>query len=100
MKVFSWSTPPSQTNTRPVLRRIAKENANVFSQTAFINLPLLKIKIQDGETDVANQLAKRMCLAVSQENWTAIQIHLLSLEDPRFKTWLDHLPPAILKCKN
>lgn len=87
-------------NTRPVLRRIAKENANVFSQTAFINLPLLKIKIQDGETDVANQLAKRMCLAVSQENWTAIQIHLLSLEDPRFKTWLDHLPPAILKCKN
>ena len=87
-------------NTRPVLRRIAKENANVFSQTSFINVPLLKIKIQDGETDVANQLAKRMCLTVPQENWTSIQIHLSSLQDPRFQAWLEQLPPSILKCKN
>jgi hypothetical protein len=90
---------PVNDNTRPLLRSIAKENANVFSQTVFINLPLLKIKIQDGETEVANQLGKRICLNVSHENWTAVQIHLRTLQDPRFITWLEQLPPDTLKCK-
>lgn len=90
---------PVTDDTRPVLRSIAKENANVYSQTVFINLPLLKIKIQDGETEVANQLGKRICLNVSDENWTAVQIHLRSLQDPRFNTWLEQLPPDTLKCK-
>jgi hypothetical protein len=82
-----------------MLRRIVKENANVFSQTIFINLPLLQVKIQDGETELANQLGKRICLNVSEENWKAIQIHLRFLQDPRFNTWLDQLPPDTLKCK-
>ena len=96
--IFMVNTPVTD-DTRPVLRSIAKENANVFSQTIFINLPLLKVKIQDGETEVANQLGKRICLNVSDENWTAVQIHLRSLQDPRFNTWLDQLPPDTLNCK-
>ena len=90
---------PVNDNTRPVLRNIAKENANVYSQTIFINLPLLKIKIQDGETEVANQLGKRMCLNLSDEKWKEVQIHLRSLQDPRFNTWLEQLPPDTLKCR-
>jgi O-antigen ligase len=90
---------PVNDNTRPVLRSIAKENANVYSQTIFINLPLLKIKIQDGETEVANQLGKRMCLNLSDEKWKEVQIHLRSLQDPRFNTWLEQLPPDTLKCR-
>ena len=96
--IFMINTPVND-NTRPVLRSIAKENANVFSQTIFINLPLLKIKIQDGETEVANQLGKRMCLNLSDEKWKEVQIHLRSLQDPRFNTWLEQLPPDTLKCK-
>ena len=96
--IFMVNTPVTD-DTRPVLRSIAKENANVFSQTIFINLPLLKVKIQDGDTAVANQLGKRICLNVSDENWTAVQIHLRSLQDPRFNTWLDQLPPDTLNCK-
>ena len=87
-------------NTREALRPIAKENANVFSQTMFINLPLLKIKIQDGETAVANQLGKRIYLNVTEENWKAIQIHLRSSPEPRYQAWLDQLPPDALKCRN
>ena len=96
--IFMINTPVND-NTRPVLRSIAKENANVFSQTIFINLPLLKVKIQDGETEVANQLGKRICLIVSDEKWNEVQIHLRSLQDPRFNTWLEQLPPNTLKCR-
>ena len=96
--IFMINTPVND-NTRPVLRSIAKENANVYSQTIFINLPLLKIKIQDGETEVANQLGKRMCLNLSDEKWNEVQIHLRSLQDPRFNTWLEQLPPNTLKCR-
>ena len=96
--IFMINTPVND-NTRPVLRSIAKENANVYSQTSFINLPLLKIKIQDGKTEVANQLGKRMCLNLSDEKWKEVQIHLRSLQDPRFNTWLEQLPPDTLKCR-
>jgi O-antigen ligase len=96
--IFMINTPVND-NTRPVLRSIAKENANVYSQTIFINLPLLKIKIQDGETEVANQLGKRMCLNLSDEKWKEVQIHLRSLQDPRFNMWLEQLPPDTLKCR-
>jgi hypothetical protein len=86
-------------NTREALRSIAKENANVFSQTLFINIPLLKITIQDGDTAIANQLAKRLCMIVPKETWTTIQIHLKSYTDPRYQAWLAQLPPDIQACK-
>jgi len=86
-------------NTREALRSIAKQNANVFSQTLFINLPLLKITIQDRDTEIANQLAKRMCMNVPKETWMSIQIHLMSLQDPRYQAWFAQLPPDIQACK-
>ena len=97
--IFMINTPVTDI-TRPLIRSIAKENANVFSQTIFINLPLLQVKIQDGETETANQLGKRICLNTSEENWKEIQLHLAALQDPRFNKWLDQLPPDTLNCKN
>jgi len=83
----------------PILRKIAKENANIFDQTKFLNLPLLKIAIQDGETSVANQLAKRICTNFTKEMWTAVQQHLLELKDPRYTAWLNQLPAESRQCK-
>ena len=91
---------PVNDQTRAVIGSIAKENANTFSQTHFLNLPLLKVKILDGETAVANQLAIRMCKNFPQESWTAVQEHLIELNDPRYLTWLAQLPPDIRDCKN
>ncbi len=96
--IFMVNTPVKE-STLPVLRPIAKENANVFSQSTFINLPLLKIKILEGDTAVANQLAKRMCLIAPKETWTAIQIHLKASPEPQYPTWLAQLPPETLNCK-
>jgi len=96
--VMMVNTPVDDT-TRPVLRKIAKENANIFDQTKFLNLPLLKISIQDGETAVANQLAKRICKNFTPEMWTAVQQHLLELKDPRYTAWLDQLPAESRQCK-
>jgi hypothetical protein len=96
---ISMFNAPLTDDTRPLIRRIAKENANVFSQKMFLNLPLLKVMILDGETAIANQLAKRMCLDTPKETWVAIQIHLKSSSDPKFPTWLAQLPPDTLNCK-
>jgi len=94
-----WRLVAMTDDTRPLIRRIAKENTNVFSQKMFLNLPLLKVMILDGETAIANQLAKRMCLDTPKETWVAIQIHLKSSSDPKFPTWLAQLPPDTLNCK-
>jgi hypothetical protein len=90
---------PITEDSRPFLRVIATENANVFSQTNFFNLPLLKVKIQDGETAVANQIARRICLNAPPELWPEIQTHLQSLQDPKYTAWLKQLPPDHRKCK-
>jgi O-antigen ligase len=96
--VMMVNTPVDDT-TRPILRKIAKENANIFDQTKFLNLPLLKITIQDGQTAVANQLAHRMCMSFPKELWAAVQQHLLELKDPRYTAWLDQLPTDSRACK-
>lgn len=96
--VFLVNTPVND-STLAVLRPIAKENANVFSQTVFLNVPLLKINIWEGDFAVANQLAKRMCLIASKETWTAIQIHLKSSLESHYPTWSAQLPPDTLNCK-
>ena len=97
--VFMIDTPIND-ESLAVIGRIAKENANVFSQTDFLNLPLLKVKIWEGDTAVANQLGRRMCLNAPQEQWTLIQSHLQSLNEPKYLTWLAQLPPDIRHCKN
>ena len=86
--------------TLAVVGRIAKENANIFSQSLFLNLPLLKVKILEGETAVANQLAIRMCKNFPKESWAAVQAHLMELNEPRYLTWLDQLPANVRQCKD
>lgn len=97
--IFMINTPVND-NTRPILRRIAIENANVYSQSAFLNLPLLEIMIQDGETAIANQMAARACANFPSPNWHAVLIHLQTFQDPRYQAWLAQLPPAAQNCKN
>jgi O-antigen ligase len=97
--VLSLDTPVND-QTLAVIGRIAKENANIFSQSLFLNLPLLKVKILEGETAVANQLAIRMCKNFPQESWTAVQEHLIVLNDPRYLTWLAQLPANARQCKD
>jgi O-antigen ligase len=58
--VFMTGTPIND-DTKEVIRNIATENANIYSQTNFHNLPLLNVMIADGETAIANQLAWRLC---------------------------------------
>lgn len=97
--IFMINTPVNA-ESLVVIGRIAKENANIFSQTHFLNLPLLMVKILQGETAVANQLAIRICKNFPQESWTAVQEHLIELNDPRYLTWLAQLPSDIRDCKN
>ena len=91
---------PVNDQTLAVVGRIAKENANIFSQSLFLNLPLLKVKILEGETAVANQLAIRMCKNFPKESWAAVQAHLMELNEPRYLTWLDQLPANARQCKD
>jgi len=86
--------------TLAVIGRIAKENANVFSQSLFLNLPLLKVKILGGETAVANQLAIRICKNFPKDSWSAVQAHLMELNEPRYLTWLAQLPANARQCKD
>jgi hypothetical protein len=97
--VLSLDTPVND-QTLAVIGRIAKENANVFSQTLFLNLPLLKVKILEGETAVANQLAIRICKNFPKDSWTAVQAHLMELNEPRYLAWLAQLPANARQCKD
>lgn len=94
--IFMVNTPVND-NTRALLRKIAKVNANVFSQTSFVNLPLLEVMIQDREFEVANQLLRRLCLSLPQTA-SAIQIHLAQSKEPAYSLWLGQLPPNIKNC--
>jgi O-antigen ligase len=97
--ILSLDTPVND-QTREVIGRIAKENANIFSQSLFLNLPLLKVKILEGETAVANQLAIRNCMNFPKESWAAVQAHLMELNEPRYLTWLAQLPANVRQCKD
>jgi hypothetical protein len=91
---------PVNDESMAVIGRISKENANIFSQIHFLNLPLLKAKILSGETAVANQLAIRICKNFPKDSWTAVQAHLMELNEPRYLTWLAQLPANARQCKD
>ena len=97
--VLALDTPVND-QSREVIGIISKENANVFSQSLFLNLPLLKVKILAGETAVANQLAIRNCMNFPKESWAAVQAHLMELNEPRYLTWLAQLPANVRQCKD
>ena len=91
---------PVDDRSLAVVGRIAEQNANIFSQSHFLNLPLLKVKILEGETAVANQLAIRICKNFPKESWAAVQAHLMELNEPRYLTWLAQLPATVRQCKD
>ncbi len=85
-------------NTRPLLRQIAKANANIYSQSIFVNMPLIEIMIQDGEYEVANQLVRRVCLNFPPQTMSAVLIHLAQFKEPTYTAWSAQLPPHIKNC--
>ena len=89
--VFMIRTPVNG-DTIDVVRRIATENANIYSQTNFHNIPLLQVKIADGETAVANQLAGRLCSQLPEAQWNAVLTSLRESPLPAQRAWVEQLP--------
>ena len=96
--IFMINTPVSD-QTLAVLRPIALENANIYSQTLFPNLPLLKVMVLDGKTDIANQLAWRICRNFPADLWPAIAKHMATEAEPRYRAWAAQLP-SMQHCKD
>jgi O-antigen ligase len=96
--VFMLNTPVS-TQTLHIVRPIAMENANTYSQTAFANLPLLKLLVLEGKTDVANHLLWRMCRFFPEDLWPNVIRHMAQQAEPRFRDWAAQVPP-MQNCKD
>ena len=89
--VFMTATPIND-DTKEVIRSIATENANIYSQTNFHNLPLLNVMIADGETAIANQLAWRLCRQLTEPQWHAVLTSLRESHLPAQRTWVEQMP--------
>ena len=89
--VFMVGTPIND-DTKDVIRRIATENANIYSQTNFNNFPLLQVKIADGETAIANQLAWRLCRQLPEPNWNAFIASMRQINLPVYQAWVEQMP--------
>ena len=70
-----------------------------FPQTLFPNLPLLKVMVLDGKTDIANQLAWRICRIFPADLWPAIAKHMAHEAEPRYREWIAQAPP-MENCKD
>ena len=89
--VFMINTPING-DTIDVIRSIATENANIYSQTNFHNLPLLNVMIADGETAIANQLAWRLCRQLTESQWNAVLTSLRESHLPAQRAWVEQMP--------
>ena len=96
--LFMINTPVND-QTLPVLRTIALENANMYSQTMFPNVPLLKVMVLDGKTETANQLAWRICRYFPADLWPAVRQHMVEEAEPRYRAWAAQVPP-MAHCKD
>lgn len=83
---------PVTADNRDEIRRVAFENANVYSQEKFPNLPLLKVMVLDGEDAIANRLAWRMCRSLPPGKWSSVEQYLAQDPHPRFRQWLAQMP--------
>ena len=83
---------PINDDTKDVIRRIATENANIYSQTNFNNFPLLQVKIADGETAIANQLAWRLCRQLPEPTWNAFVASMRQINLPLYQAWVEQMP--------
>jgi len=96
--IFMINTPVNA-QTLSLIRPIALENANIYSQTLFPNLPLLKVMVLDGKPEVANQLAWRICRHFPADLWPAIAKHMAEEAEPRYRAWVAQLP-SMQHCKD
>jgi hypothetical protein len=74
------------------------ENANTYDQNQFVNFPLLKILILEGQTELANTMAARMCRSFGQETMGIIQLNLSMTREAPYTQWLAQLPEATRRC--
>ena len=88
--VFMTGTPIND-DTIDVVRSIATENANIYSQTNFHNLPLLNVMIADGEIAIANQLAWRLCRQLPEPQWNAVLTSLRESNLPAQRAWVEQM---------
>jgi len=89
--VFMTGTPIND-DTKEVIRNIATENANIYSQTNFHNLPLFNVMIVDGETAIANQLASRLCRQLPEAQWNAVLTSIRESQLPAHRAWVAQMP--------
>ena len=89
--IFMINSPVNDDN-KAMIRRIAVENANIYSQVHFPNVPLLKVMVLDGETAIANHLAWRLCRTFPEATWADVARHMASIPDPRYQQWMAQLP--------
>ena len=96
--IFMINSPVNDDN-KAMIRRIAVENANIYSQVHFPNVPLLKVMVLDGETAIANHLAWRLCRTFPEATWADVARHMASIPDPRYQQWMAQLPD-MKNCKD
>jgi hypothetical protein len=89
--IFMVRTPVNN-DTIDVVRKIATENANIYSQTNFHNVPLLTVMIADGETAIANQLAWRLCRQLQEPQWNYLLASFRESPLPAQRAWVEQLP--------
>ena len=85
--------------TQGFIKRVAMENANTYDQNQFVNFPLLKIMILEGQTELANKMAARMCRSFGQETMGIIQLNLSMTREAPYTQWLAQLPEATRRCQ-
>ena len=85
--------------TQGFIKRVAMENANTYDQNQFVNFPLLKVMILEGQTEVANKMAARMCRSFGQETMGIIQLNLSMTREAPYTQWLAQLPEATRRCQ-
>jgi hypothetical protein len=85
-------------DTHGFIKRVAMENANTYDQNQFVNFPLLKILILEGQTELANTMAARMCRSFGQETMGIIQLNLSMTREAPYTQWLAQLPEATRRC--
>ena len=90
---------PITTANKAYIQKVALDNANQYDQRKFANIPLLKVMVLDGKTDVANRLAARMCRNFGAKRIEVLEQQLRQTHEAPYLAWLDQLPDSIKHCE-
>jgi O-antigen ligase len=96
--VLTYEAPVTP-ETHDFIKRVALENANTYDQNQFVNFPLLKIMILEGQTELANKMAARMCRSFGQQTMGIIQLNLSMTREAPYLAWLAQLPRTTRVCQ-